>query len=180
LNPNQKSAASSVSGHRAPVARYAGPALRASDIPYYELFLNAPLGMARVSREGRFLEVNPEFCAMLGHTRQELCGAGLMQITHPADVAASLDRLRQINDGAISSFAADTRFVRRDGGIRWLRLCAATVRDGGERPGCHVFTFEDISEHRRSAQMPKSARNTTARCSIPRQTASGPRILTAG
>src|SRR6476660_8978987 len=45
---------------------------------------NAPVGIALVSLEGKFLRVNEALCQMLGHTSEELHALDFQSITHPA------------------------------------------------------------------------------------------------
>ena len=50
-----------------------------------ELFLNAPIGIASVSREGLITQVNPKLCEMLCYDHDELLGKSILDIMHPND-----------------------------------------------------------------------------------------------
>lgn len=50
------------------------------------------LGVVCATVDGRFLDVNPSFCTMLGYTREELLGRNVAEITHPDDVPGTVKR----------------------------------------------------------------------------------------
>ncbi len=48
----------------------------AQDKAYYRsIFLEAPLGIARISLQGKLLDVNPSLCALLGYEEAQLIGS---------------------------------------------------------------------------------------------------------
>jgi len=68
-------------------------AFRESKERFRNAFVHAPIGMAIVSREGRFLRVNPAFCRMLGYSETELLrlrAAELLDAGDPEPTAAEL------------------------------------------------------------------------------------------
>ena len=113
---------------------------------YRLMFLNAPVGMALVSREGRFMEVNPRLCQMLGYTYAELLELSFQQITFPEDLATSLEQLRQLNAGEVRRISLDKRYQRRDGSGFWVTVTSSAILDESNQPICYIATYEDISE----------------------------------
>ncbi|MGH2618262.1 MAG: PAS domain S-box protein, partial [Thermomicrobiales bacterium] len=77
-------------------ARDAYRALRESEERFRGAFAGASIGMALVSPEGRFLQVNPALCAIVGYGEDELLATTFQQITHPDDVAADGELRRQL------------------------------------------------------------------------------------
>ncbi len=68
-------------------------AFRESKERFRNAFVHAPIGMAIVSREGRFLRVNPAFCRMLGYSETELLrlrAADLLDADDPEPTASAL------------------------------------------------------------------------------------------
>src|SRR5688572_5044940 len=51
----------------------------------------APIGMALVAPDGRFLRVNRALCGIVGYTADELTGLTFQAITHPEDLNADLE-----------------------------------------------------------------------------------------
>ena len=63
-------------------------------IPMYGYLLAA--GMALVSPDGRFLEVNPAFCEFLGYSKEELLDLDVKRITHPEHQERSRDAFGEL------------------------------------------------------------------------------------
>lgn len=117
-----------------------------NEVGYHLMFLNAPVGMAFVSREGRFLEVNPRLCQMLGYTHAELLELSFQQITFPGDLATSLERLRQLNAGEVRRISLDKRYQRRDGSGFWVNVTSSAILDERDQPIGYIAAYDDISE----------------------------------
>ena len=45
----------------------------------------APVGMAEISLDGHFRQVNPALCEILGYTAEQLCEMTPLDISHPDD-----------------------------------------------------------------------------------------------
>ena len=88
------------------------------------------------SLEGRFLEINPAWQAVLGWTLDELKSHPFADFIHPDDVAATGEAMGTLVDGG-SVFDFTNRYRRKDGDFRWLNwnavprgdLIYAVVRD---------------------------------------------------
>ena len=52
-------------------------------------FDHAAIGMALVSSEGRWLQVNRSLCDILGYTERELMGMDFLTVTNPDDIGAA-------------------------------------------------------------------------------------------
>src|SRR5215211_6728693 len=70
-------------------ARHLAALRRASEDRFRRGFADSPVGMAIISADWRWLEVNDALCAILGRTREELIGRTPAEATHPEDIAAS-------------------------------------------------------------------------------------------
>src|SRR5678815_1183056 len=57
-------------------------------------FASAPIGMALVDTEGRWLEVNDALCRILGLTREEFKATTLHVVAHPEDLNRDEHSLR--------------------------------------------------------------------------------------
>lgn len=130
-------------------ARAAQRALADSDERQRLLLEHAPIGMAVVGLDGRFLQVNPALCRMLGHREDDLLRLTFQEITHPDDLDADLTALHQLIDGTIDSFESEKRYVTADGTVLWVLLSVALVRDVDGSPLHFVSQILDISERKR-------------------------------
>lgn len=123
--------------------------LRLSEERFRSAFERAPIGIALVAPSGRFLRVNPAFCAMLGYGPEELVATDFQSITHPDDLEADVELVRECLEGKRDQYEMEKRYLRRDGSIVYSRLLVGLVRDSRSRPAHFVSLIEDITERRR-------------------------------
>jgi len=64
-------------------------ALRASEARFRNILENAPIGMAIISLEGRWVEVNSAVCEIVGYEKKELEDLSSQDITYPDDLHGS-------------------------------------------------------------------------------------------
>jgi diguanylate cyclase (GGDEF)-like protein/PAS domain S-box-containing protein len=114
-------------------------------------FLHAPVGIAHVGLDGRFLLVNPRFCAISGYDADMLIRTGFQQITHPDDLNADEALLARLNSGEIPRYSMEKRYVRADGVIIWINLTVAMARDEADQPEFYVAVIEDLSDLRQAS-----------------------------
>ncbi len=76
--------------------RRAEAAFRASEERFRSAFEQAPVGVALLSLDGTFVDVNPAMCEITGRSAEALLGKSFEAITHPGHLQADLalmDRL---------------------------------------------------------------------------------------
>ena len=115
-------------------------------------FANAPIGMALVDMEGRWLQVNDALCRITGHTRADLKATTLPAMTHPEDVDLDADSLRELLDGRIPSYQVEKRYRHAWGHYLWGLLTVSLVRDDQGKALYVVSQVQDISERKELAQ----------------------------
>lgn len=108
-------------------------------------FDGAPVGIADVSPEGRWLRVNRTLLEMLGFERQELMGRLLEEVVHPEDREADSDLRHAVLKGALDRYTSQKRFVRKDGASCPLRFHVALLRDGEGEPKYFVIVLAPIA-----------------------------------
>src|SRR5215218_5082198 len=129
-------------------ARHLGALRRVSEDRFRRGFAHAPGGMAIISADWRWLEVNDALCRMLGRTRDQLVGRSPAEATHPDDIAPS----RAVVDRALAGTGHQEllkRYVRPDGEVVWAMvdsIFVASRRGGGE--GWFYAHIRDITEER--------------------------------
>jgi diguanylate cyclase (GGDEF)-like protein/PAS domain S-box-containing protein len=128
--------------------RRAALRLRHSEETFRLTFEDAPIGMAIVALDGRYLEVNRALTESLRRTREELLDTTFEEITHPEDIAIDLEHGARLLDGSLDSFQVDKRYVTPDGETMWARLTVSVVRDGDGTPVHFVNQIEDVTEMR--------------------------------
>lgn len=94
---------------------------------------DAPVGLALISREGRFLQVNPRLCALLGYTRTQLLQTTLGALTDPHDLELMGSNARRLLTGEVEEVRLEQHFLRADGRAALGRISASVatgVSDG--------------------------------------------------
>jgi diguanylate cyclase (GGDEF)-like protein/PAS domain S-box-containing protein len=115
-------------------------------------FDQAPIGMAVISLDGRYLQVNAALCAITGRSAGELLHATVDAITHPDDVACDDEARRALIDGRIDVHRVEKRYVHADGHPVWVDVHNSVVRDADGRPSHVLGQIQDVTERRRVAQ----------------------------
>ena len=126
--------------------------LREAEQRFRLAFDNAPIGMALVSPDGRFLQVNTALCDIVGYPPDELEARSFLDITHPADVDADLDSLRRMLAGAIRTHSIEKRYLHADGHVVWVNLSVSLVRGDDGAPRYFISQIEDITDRRRTEE----------------------------
>lgn len=116
-----------------------------------QIFKNAfdysSIGMALVDIEGRWMNVNQSICDMFGYTREEMLQRTFMDMTHPDDIAADMDYVKQLLDRKIDSYRMEKRYFRKDGSIIWILLSASLVWKNNQ-PAFFTSQLVDISANK--------------------------------
>ncbi|MFM8319776.1 MAG: PAS domain S-box protein [Chloroflexota bacterium] len=123
--------------------------LRESEERFRTTFEQAAVGISLVDLDGRFLRVNPSFCEIVGYTPGELLGLTFQQITHPHDLAADLQQMKQLLDGRSQAFTMEKRYLHKLGHPVWIQLTVALLRGGDRRPKYFISVVQDISDRKR-------------------------------
>jgi diguanylate cyclase (GGDEF)-like protein/PAS domain S-box-containing protein len=115
-------------------------------------FAAAPIGMALVDPGGRFIRVNAALSALLGRDATALLDLTFQEITHPEDLAADEELLRETAQGLRDGYRLEKRYVRPDGSVVWALLAVSVVRDDGAHPRFFISQVEDISSRKHALQ----------------------------
>jgi PAS domain S-box-containing protein len=124
--------------------KLAEAALTASERRFETMFKAAPLAMALSTLEdGRFLQVNPTFADLLGHTVDEIVGHTSTELGFFANPNTRADAVADLAAGA-TLHAAKVTARTRDGTERELDISVSLVDLAGER--CLLTVADDITE----------------------------------
>ncbi len=121
-------------------------ALAESEARYRTTFQQAPVGIASLSLDAKWVETNDTLCQMLGFSRDELVGRAALLVTHPDDRPAERRALECIADGSWPTHTREKRFTRKDGTELWVRMNLSLLRDQGGEARQFIAVFEDIDE----------------------------------
>jgi PAS domain S-box-containing protein len=125
-------------------------ALRKSEEQFRLLFDLAPTGMAITGLDGKILRANQACCSILGYTAEALHALTLAEVTHPDDLAATLDLREQLVHGEIPSFQMEKRLIARGGQILHVILQSTLVRDSQGAPLHFIGQIVDITARKQA------------------------------
>ena len=123
-------------------------ALREAQERFRSAFDNAPIGVAIVDLDGRFLQVNRSLCEILGYPEENLLATTFQEITHPDDVEASMEHVRRAMRDEVGSYSLEKRYLAAGGHPVWVSLSVSLVRDADGEPLYFVDQIEDITERK--------------------------------
>ncbi len=113
-------------------------------------FDNTPVGMAIVSPEGYYLQVNRAFRALLGYKEEELYEKTYLDLTHPEDYKTSVRHARRLDNGALDGYSLEKRYVHADGHPVWVSLSVSLVNDAAGEPLYYIAQIQNIEERKQA------------------------------
>ena len=124
-------------------------ALRQSEARYETMVESAPIGIAVVDSEGRYLHTNPALQRFLGYSESELRGMSYRDVTVPEDVPDSDRRFARLLAGELDRYHLEKCYHRKDGVRVWARVAIAAVRDPAGVLTHTVSMIEDVTDEKR-------------------------------
>jgi PAS domain S-box-containing protein len=126
--------------------------LRESEARFRLAFDEAPIGMALVALDGRFVRVNGRLCEIVGYAADELTGKTFQAITHPDDLDADLELAGQLYRGEIPRYQLAKRYIRKDGEVIHVMLSGSILREPSGEALHYIAQVEDITERLRAEE----------------------------
>jgi PAS domain S-box-containing protein len=133
-------------------AESANALLRESEERFRLTIDEAPIGMALVSLEGRYVRVNHVLCEITGYSTDELTMLSVHDITHPDDLDKDLSLGGRLARGDIPRYQREKRYIRKDGSIVDIMLSASVLRGSDDAPQYYIAQMEDITERKRARE----------------------------
>jgi PAS domain S-box-containing protein len=125
--------------------REAQAAQRQSEAQFSSAFHGAPIGMALLSLDGTWLQVNRSVCEMFGYSESELREKTFQELTYPDDLAGDLALVDALLAGKINEFELGKRYVARDGHLVHAVLTVSLLRYDDGSPRCFLSQIVDVS-----------------------------------
>ena len=117
-----------------------------SEIKFEAIFDQAAVGIAHVdSVTGNFIEINNQFCRLLGYSQQEMKDKNFQSITHPDDLGVDLLSLKKLVSGEIKEYNLEKRYFTKSGTIIWVYLSVSALFKKGEKLTSLISIVEDIT-----------------------------------
>ena len=119
--------------------------LRMSEERFRNAFDTAAIGMALVSVDGRWLEVNDALCEMLGYSERELLEKTFMDVTHPEDLDADQQYVEKLLRDELDHYQMEKRYFHKNGQVIDVLLSVSGVHDADGKIAHFVSQIEDIT-----------------------------------
>lgn len=123
-------------------------ALAESEARFKGALENSAIGMALVSLEGRFLNINRALGQIFGYSREELLALTFQDITHPDDLDADLQHVREMLDGTRATYTMEKRYLHKRGHEVWAQLSVSSSHDIAGKLLYFISQIQDISARR--------------------------------
>jgi two-component system cell cycle sensor histidine kinase/response regulator CckA len=123
-------------------------ALRASEERFTNAVHHSAIGMALTTPDGRWIEVNPALCRLVGYTREELLQRTFRDITHVDDLPADIEGQRRLLAGEIEVDEREKRYLHKNGHEVWALRTLSVVRDQAGQPLHFIVQILDIKERK--------------------------------
>jgi diguanylate cyclase (GGDEF)-like protein/PAS domain S-box-containing protein len=116
--------------------------------PSQGTFDNAAIGMAVVSVDGSWLQVNEALCKLLGYSEQELRATSFQRLTHPDDLRQVMSQIQRVIEGYIQSHEQEKRYVHEQGHNVWVQWHVSLLKDSESGSKRLFFQVQDITDRK--------------------------------
>jgi len=131
--------------------KQADEALREAHERFLSAFENAPIGIAMVDLDGRFLRANSAYGRIVGYPGPRLCTISVHDLTHPQDRESSkaeMARFVSKTTDMSDTYRMEKRYLNAEGHEVWVSVNVSCVRDDQGRPVYLIEQIEDVTERR--------------------------------
>ena len=116
------------------------------------IFENSSVPMGMSDLDGRWLEVNPALCQLLGFTRQEFLAGNNLSMIHPEDRERISREVGRLIKGELESLRVNQRYLHKSGRPVWVEMYVNPVRGPDRRVTHLVGAGVDITESKRTRE----------------------------
>ncbi|MBA3514000.1 MAG: PAS domain S-box protein [Pyrinomonadaceae bacterium] len=111
-------------------------------------FDQAAIGMAVVSVDGSWLQVNDSLCTLLGYSEQELRATTFQQLMHPDDLSPVQFHLKRVLKGTVEGHQQEKRYIHKQGHSVWVLWNVSLLDDSETGTRRVFFQLQDISDRK--------------------------------
>ena len=111
-------------------------------------FFAAVIGMAIVTVDGKFLQVNPALCDLVGYDEDDLLRETHVSISHPDDVPLETEQTRHLLAGETDRYRIEKRYIHSKGHEIWAELSVSLVRNENRQPRYLIVQMVDITDRK--------------------------------
>ena len=126
-------------------------ALEMSEARFRSIFESVTVGIKVLDLEGKILQTNYAFQAMVGYGEEELAGNPFYKFLHPDDVRQASRLFQDAKVNGTSYFRFEHRTIHRDQSIVWVKTIFTVIKKGNQtdEPALVVGIVENITDQKR-------------------------------
>ena len=118
----------------------------------YGTFDNAAIGMAVVSVDGSWLQVNEALCKMVGYSEQELRAMSFQRLTHAEDLRQVQSQIQRVIEGYIQSHEQEKRYIHEQGHTVWTQWHVSLLKDSETGTKRLFFQVQNITDRKKAEE----------------------------
>ncbi|HXG95051.1 MAG TPA: EAL domain-containing protein [Blastocatellia bacterium] len=126
--------------------------LQESEERFRSAFDHAPIGIAIVSPEGRWLSVNRSLCEIVGYSEEELLATNTQAITHESDFGQFMSKVNEVLDGRTLTEQMEKRYIHKAGYEVWVMASISLIREPRSKASNLIFQVQHISDRKRAEE----------------------------
>ncbi|WP_168118616.1 PAS domain S-box protein [Paenibacillus sp. HB172176] len=120
-----------------------------SEALFEHIYMNAPIGIALVTLDRKWMNVNPAICRIFGYSEEELKSLTIDEMRHPDDRDNSSVLLENLLEGVIPSFELENRYFNKNGHVVWTSVHVSLARDENDgKPLYFICQFIDVTKNK--------------------------------
>jgi diguanylate cyclase (GGDEF)-like protein/PAS domain S-box-containing protein len=123
--------------------------LHAAQEQFRAAFEEAPIGMALIDLDGRFMRVNRAYSEITGYDAAELEGSATTRVTATAEDERGTAAMRALLAGETTHYSADRQLRHAGGRLIWVSFSVTCIRDDAGRPQHLLAQTVDVTDRRR-------------------------------
>ena len=129
-----------------------------SEIKFKTIFDQAAVGIAHIdSFTGNLIEVNNQYCSLLGYSQKEMKELNFQSATHPEDLQKDLNNLQKLQEEKIKEYSTEKRYFTKTGGTIWVNFTVSPLFKKDKKIATHIAIVEDISARKESEEIIKKS-----------------------
>lgn len=126
--------------------------LEVAKTQFQSAFEYAPIGIALVSTEGKWVDVNEAVCQIVGYSKEELLQKTFQEITHPEDLETDLAFVQEMLAYKRDHYQMEKRYFHKDGSVIWVLLSVSLVSDSNKNPQFFISQIQNISTKKQAEE----------------------------
>lgn len=107
-------------------------ALLRSETRFRTIFDKMASGLALITEDGYFDEVNDSWCRITGYSREEARRLRVLDITYEEDLTVSRETMDAFLADTLDIERMEKRYIRKDGSLLWVDLTASKIDARGD------------------------------------------------